>query len=294
MDEQERNEINNRSTDLMEAGNKISRKQKEAPTHPGKYLYLKLLICILLGAVLFFVLAVLMKTFFGFYISDASVVMTLTGILATFVVISNYTQVKDIKDEFDGIEHRVKQQAEEKIEELTKSVRYDIEQVKANVTGTRRKGDYLTERIRRLEELMGVELSNNNANVATIKLEWIGGTSINLRPLPASLFKVTITNPKQEQRLFYEPWFELSVLNEKNEKEKIPLHSERSEYDSEPVSFPVKLEYGESVSSTYTLLGGYKQDKYQEAPELDKARLQAFVKTTLGEEYHSNKCPFFG
>jgi methyl-accepting chemotaxis protein len=51
-------------------------------------------------SVVYFVLAVLLNHFFDFGISPDSIVLVFVGILATFIVVSNYMQVQDIKKEF--------------------------------------------------------------------------------------------------------------------------------------------------------------------------------------------------
>jgi hypothetical protein len=65
----------------------------------SKYSYIKLLLWITLFAILFFGLAICLNNRFKFGLSDDSIVITFVGILATFIVVSNFMQVQKIKDE---------------------------------------------------------------------------------------------------------------------------------------------------------------------------------------------------
>jgi predicted RNase H-like nuclease (RuvC/YqgF family) len=127
---------------------------RPVPNPLGKSFNLKMLGYISAGAIVFFAVAVLAKEFFCFYITGDSIVMTLIGILATFVVVNNYAQVTEIKSEFAGIEQRVKQQAEEKVEKLEKDLSKYIDRSNGNFMEEWRKDDYLLERIVRLEKLL--------------------------------------------------------------------------------------------------------------------------------------------
>lgn len=55
-----------------------------------------LLICIAF-AVLFWLGAIIVANYFGFVITDQNVILTFVGILATFIIISNYEQVQTIE-----------------------------------------------------------------------------------------------------------------------------------------------------------------------------------------------------
>ena len=63
------------------------------------FTYTKLLIYITIGAVIFWILAVLAYKFFNVGFTLEATVITFIGILATFVVVSNYLQVKEIKED---------------------------------------------------------------------------------------------------------------------------------------------------------------------------------------------------
>jgi hypothetical protein len=62
----------------------------------------KLLLVIIAGAAAFWFLAVISYKYFGFALDAKNVVLTLVGILATFVVVSNYMQVQEVKKEFES------------------------------------------------------------------------------------------------------------------------------------------------------------------------------------------------
>jgi hypothetical protein len=62
--------------------------------------YLGIFAVILIGSVIFWLLAILTKEFFDIWITNENIIITLIGVLATFVVVSNYIQVKEVKDEF--------------------------------------------------------------------------------------------------------------------------------------------------------------------------------------------------
>jgi len=65
------------------------------------YIYIKILGVILIGAIAFWFLAVLAYECFNFgVIDEKGIILSLVGILATFVVVSNYMQLKEIKSEF--------------------------------------------------------------------------------------------------------------------------------------------------------------------------------------------------
>ena len=89
------NIIEIQSKDIDDLRNKMENIKTE------RYSYWMLLLKIFGFSVLFFVIAVLLKKIFDFEISNDSIVITFVGIMATFIVISNYLQVKEVKDKFD-------------------------------------------------------------------------------------------------------------------------------------------------------------------------------------------------
>lgn len=81
--------------------------------------YVKLLLWITGLSIAFFILFILLNHFIGFGISDDSIVLAFVGILATFVVVSNYIQVNDIGKKFD---EKIKGIIDESIERDTKAI----------------------------------------------------------------------------------------------------------------------------------------------------------------------------
>lgn len=80
--------------------------------------YFKIFIVVLIGTVIFWGLSLLSYFIVGFAISETSIVLTFIGILTTFILISNYAQVKEIKDDFE----RDKRELYNRIETLEKEV----------------------------------------------------------------------------------------------------------------------------------------------------------------------------
>ena len=76
----------------------INGNTKEKKWYEG---YIGILAVITLFAVAFFGLAILANNCWNFGIAYDPVVLAFVGILATFVVVSNYIQVKDIQRDFD-------------------------------------------------------------------------------------------------------------------------------------------------------------------------------------------------
>jgi len=75
-----------------------------------KYSYIKLLLYIVGLTIPFFALFILLNHFIGFGLSEDSIVLTFVGIAVTFVVVSNYMQVSDIKYEFDKRVDKIKEE----------------------------------------------------------------------------------------------------------------------------------------------------------------------------------------
>jgi hypothetical protein len=92
---------------------------------------------------------------------------------------------------------------------------------------------------------------------------------------------VTITNVMKEHRYFNEPGFQLS--------EEIFGNADSFYLTDkiEPISFPVKLEYGEVVKVSYKLKYASKEQIWNKLSK--DAYFQAIATTTVGEKYISNK-----
>jgi hypothetical protein len=56
-----------------------------------------------------------------------SIILAFVGILATFVVISNYMQVKEVKDEFEIKTIAIKKDCDDKIDELKTKIKELLE-----------------------------------------------------------------------------------------------------------------------------------------------------------------------
>ncbi|MDR0874125.1 MAG: hypothetical protein LBN27_11780 [Prevotellaceae bacterium] len=84
-----------------------------------KDFYAKILAVIFFGSMFFWLLAVGAYKCFGFgIINEDGVVLTLIGILATFVVVSNYAQVKEIENSFNEKVAEIKNEFSDRIKEL--------------------------------------------------------------------------------------------------------------------------------------------------------------------------------
>ena len=68
-----------------------------------------LLFVILLFAVAFFSLAIALNKNYKFGLSDDSIVIAFVGIMATFVVVSNYVQLKQSEDKVEECSKKIKQ-----------------------------------------------------------------------------------------------------------------------------------------------------------------------------------------
>lgn len=99
-------------------------------------------------------------------------------------------------------------------------------------------------------------------------------------------FGLVITNLTRENRYFNEPFFKTSpnfIIDGKEQKAFKML--------SGSTNFPLKLEFGEPGSITFEIAEG-AYSLYEELLRKDeKAHLQAFINTTIGELYQSNTLP---
>lgn len=92
---------------------------------------------------------------------------------------------------------------------------------------------------------------------------------------------VTITNVMKEHRYFNEPYFQLSEVIMGNAASFYLMDK------IEPVSLPIKLEYGEVAKVSYRLKYESKDGMWEKLS--NEAFFQAIVTTTVGERYKSNK-----
>jgi hypothetical protein len=84
---------------------------------------MNILVAIFVLTFLFFLFVVFLNKTYNFGISDNSVVLTFVGIAVTFVIVSNYMQVRDIKSD-------IKSDFESKVEDVKKTVDTKIEMAK--------------------------------------------------------------------------------------------------------------------------------------------------------------------
>lgn len=93
----------------------------------GKCTFFKIFGITIGAAIVFWGLAILAAKYCKFEVVDNDrIILTLVGILATFVVISNYMQVKEVKDEFSSQVKVVKDEFSSKISEF----QLQVEEVK--------------------------------------------------------------------------------------------------------------------------------------------------------------------
>jgi chaperonin cofactor prefoldin len=90
----------------------------EKQKHKISNSYTVLLITIVVCAFLFFLGVIYLNKQFNFGLSDDSIVVTFVGIVATFVIVSNYLQVKEVKDEFDRSATKTKNEIKRVEEEM--------------------------------------------------------------------------------------------------------------------------------------------------------------------------------
>jgi ssDNA-binding Zn-finger/Zn-ribbon topoisomerase 1 len=122
--------------DLNDALKRIGNLEKAVKiVKSKKYSYWGLLLKIFICAVVFFVFAVLLKNYFCFEISGDSVVLAFVGIAATFIVISNYAQVKDAKDEFAKERAQLEAMIEDKIKQAEDKFVIAQTQLKSQIEG---------------------------------------------------------------------------------------------------------------------------------------------------------------
>lgn len=100
------------------------------------FTYLLLLGGCIASAFIFWVIAVFAAKYYSFYVSHDNIILTMVGILATFVVVSNYVQIADIRKEFnirvselEKMENDIRKEFNNKVSELEK-MESDIMRVK--------------------------------------------------------------------------------------------------------------------------------------------------------------------
>lgn len=95
-------------------------------TKKDNFSYAKIFLITLFSAILFWFLAVISYKFFGFEINSTNIVLTLVGIIATFIVISNYLQIYEMKSDlnnyYENVDTNIKKIMVESIEEYKHNI----------------------------------------------------------------------------------------------------------------------------------------------------------------------------
>jgi len=99
-------------------------------------------------------------------------------------------------------------------------------------------------------------------------------------------FGLTITNLTKEHRYFNQPFFKVTPKFEISEGVEHDTFVMIPENDN---NFPVRLEYGQVVSYNYEIKDGAYEMYKKMLDKDEKANIQAFTNTTVGELYESNQ-----
>jgi hypothetical protein len=126
--------VNQQIKDLAEAvqllnENRTKCEKGEEPLK-SKHPYRNILLWITGLSVVYFGLAVFLNKHCDFGITPDSVVITFAGILATFIVVSNYMQVKEIKDDFTVKSTKFESEIQKVRNEITSQYDVPIEKMK--------------------------------------------------------------------------------------------------------------------------------------------------------------------
>jgi hypothetical protein len=114
------------STPEKDDGKSVEKKQW---CKPDKYTLL--LLKITGFAIVFFLFAIALNKWCGFGITDSSIVIAFIGVLATFVVVSNYMQVQEIRKEFDA---KIKNTESDLKEEINTRIDLKSNELEAHIT----------------------------------------------------------------------------------------------------------------------------------------------------------------
>ena len=82
----------------------------------------KIFVTLIVVTIVFWICAAIVSKWSGFVITDTNVVLTFVGVLATFVVISNYAQMKEIKSDAEKQVNILREEIKEIKKELKKKV----------------------------------------------------------------------------------------------------------------------------------------------------------------------------
>jgi hypothetical protein len=111
-------------------------KSGKPPIKTKWWSYLILLFAITVFAALFFWFAIWLNIEHRFGISDSSIVIAFIGILATFVVVSNYLQVLEVKREFASEVEKAKGELRVELRDATNTAKEELRGELTNVTDT--------------------------------------------------------------------------------------------------------------------------------------------------------------
>jgi hypothetical protein len=96
--------------------------------------YWKIFLMVTGVTAVFWVGAAIVSKWFGLIITDTNIALTFLGVLATFVVISNYAQVAEIKREFNNNLQEQKNWHSQEVKEIAENLKEDIETQKKALT----------------------------------------------------------------------------------------------------------------------------------------------------------------
>jgi gas vesicle protein len=144
----------NHNTDIKKLKDEIKKLSKKIDESKNeKYPYMNILIAIFGLTFFFFLFAVFLNKTYDFGISDDSVVLTFVGIAATFVVVSNYMQIKEIETKYEkNIDDIAK-----KVDEKEKGIKSDFDK---KIEKIQNEFDEFENKIEDIENLRTYYLSN--------------------------------------------------------------------------------------------------------------------------------------
>jgi uncharacterized membrane protein (DUF485 family) len=123
------------STDQPQKDNKEPESKRKYPNKIPAWFWI--LIASIGGAIVFIFIMILFQKWLGFQVNyengATTIVLAFVGIAATFVVVSNYAQVKDIENKFEQKILKIDSELDKKTEELQKN---NDEQIKQSLNNS--------------------------------------------------------------------------------------------------------------------------------------------------------------
>ncbi|MDR1417262.1 MAG: hypothetical protein LBJ57_07600 [Prevotellaceae bacterium] len=130
----------------------------------NKWSFLIIFAVVVACAVVFWALAIVAYKCFSFALEPTNVILTLVGILATFVVVSNYMQVRDVKDEFGKEVQKIRSELgtkkQEVMAEVEKILESKVQEIRVEF------GKEILEWVKRF----GLEIATVNDNIKLVKI----------------------------------------------------------------------------------------------------------------------------